>query len=138
MAAITGTEPKSVDFDALAQHLIKELPRYAIPIFLRFLPAQELTSTFKHQKVSLRNAGFDIGITETPIVPIAIGDERKAVSFWKDLLAHGLYTNAVIFPAVPRNGAILRTSCMATHNAEQIETAIGLLTELGRKHKLIP
>lgn len=67
MAAITGTEPKSVDFDALAQHLIKELPRYAIPIFLRFLPAQELTSTFKHQKVSLRNAGFDTNTIKDPM-----------------------------------------------------------------------
>lgn len=85
----------------------------------------------------LRDAGFDIGDTETPIVPITVGDERKTVSLWKDLLAHGVYTNAVIFPAVPRNGAILRTSCMATHNAEQIEQAVGLLTELGRKHKLI-
>lgn len=85
----------------------------------------------------LRDAGFDIGLTETPIVPITVGDERKVVSIWKDLLANGVYTNAVIFPAVPRGGAILRTSCMATHNAEQIEAAVGLITELGRKHKLI-
>jgi 8-amino-7-oxononanoate synthase len=98
----------------------------------------KLQANAKQLRDGVRAAGFDIGGTETPIVPITIGDERKAVSFWKDLLANGLYTNAVIFPAVPRNGAILRTSCMATHNAEQIDTAIGLLTELGRKHKLIP
>jgi 8-amino-7-oxononanoate synthase len=97
----------------------------------------KLQANAKLLRDGIRDAGFDIGITETPIVPIQIGDERKAVSFWKDLLANGVYTNAVIFPAVPRNGAILRTSCMATHNAEQIEHAVGLITELGRKHKLI-
>jgi 8-amino-7-oxononanoate synthase len=97
----------------------------------------KLQANAKILRDGLRAAGFDIGVTETPIVPITVGDERKTVSLWKDLLANGLYTNAVIFPAVPRGGAILRTSCMATHNAEQIESAVGLLTELGRKHKLI-
>jgi 7-keto-8-aminopelargonate synthetase-like enzyme len=98
----------------------------------------KLQANAKQLRDGVRAAGFDIGVTETPIVPITIGDERKAVAFWKDLLASGVYTNAVIFPAVPRGGAILRTSTMATHNSEQLDHAIGLLTELGRKHKLIP
>ena len=85
----------------------------------------------------LRDAGFDIGNTETPIVPIVIGDEVKMVSFWKELLAQGVYTNAVIFPAVPRGAGILRTSCMATHSREQLTHAIELMAELGRHHKLI-
>jgi 8-amino-7-oxononanoate synthase len=48
-----------------------------------------------------------------------------------------VYTNVSIFPAVPRGNAILRTSCMATHSAEQIETAVELMTRLGRQHNLI-
>ncbi len=85
----------------------------------------------------LRGAGFDIGATETPIVPIMIGDEVKMVSFWKQLLAGGVYTNAVIFPAVPRGAGILRTSCMATHSPAQINRAVELMGELGRKYNLV-
>jgi 8-amino-7-oxononanoate synthase len=85
----------------------------------------------------LREAGFDIGATTTPIVPILIGDERVMVGFWKELVANGVYTNAVIMPAVPRGAAVLRTSCMATHEPEQIRHAVALMAELGRRHKLI-
>jgi 7-keto-8-aminopelargonate synthetase-like enzyme len=88
-------------------------------------------------KDGLRGAGFDVGQSETPIVPILIGDELKMVSFWKQLLAGGVYTNAVVFPAVPRGGGILRTSCMATHSPEQINRAVELMAELGRKHGII-
>ena len=86
----------------------------------------------------LRDAGFDIGETVTPIVPIVVGDERKMVGFWKELLANGIYTNAVILPAVPRGAAILRTSCMATHTPEQLSRAVQLMGELGRRHGIIP
>jgi 8-amino-7-oxononanoate synthase len=85
----------------------------------------------------LRGAGFDIGETETPIVPIVVGDEVKMVSFWKELLAHGVYTNASILPAVPKGAAILRTSCMATHSRDQLNRAIELMGELGRRYKLV-
>lgn len=85
----------------------------------------------------LRSAGFDIGRSETPIVPVVVGDEVKMVNFWKELLAEGVYTNAVIFPAVPRGAGILRTSCMATHTPEQIKKGVDLMAELGRRHQLI-
>ena len=85
----------------------------------------------------LKSAGFDIGQSETPIVPIVIGEEVKMVTFWKQLLAGGVYTNAVVFPAVPRGGGILLTSCMATHTPEQINRAVELMGELGRKHGVI-
>lgn len=85
----------------------------------------------------LAAAGFDIGESETPIVPIVVGDERKMVGFWKELLANGVYTNAVILPAVPRGQAILRTSCMATHTPEQLNRAVELMADLGRRHGLI-
>ena len=97
-----------------------------------------LNANAKLLRDGLRDAGFDIGTTETPIVPIVIGDEVKMVSFWKELLAGGVYTNAVVFPAVPRGAGILRTSAMATHTPEQIERAVALMAELGRRHKIIP
>jgi 8-amino-7-oxononanoate synthase len=81
----------------------------------------------------LRAAGFNIGHSETPIVPIRIGDERKTVGFWRELLKAGIYTNASIYPAVPQGAAILRTSCMATHEPEQIKKAVATLAELGNQ-----
>jgi 8-amino-7-oxononanoate synthase len=85
----------------------------------------------------LRNAGFDIGPTQTPIVPIIIGDEVTMVGIWRALLDRGVYTNAAIWPAVGKGEAMLRTSCMATHSEQQIKTALEIICELGRDAGLI-
>ena len=98
---------------------------------------EKLNQNAKLLRDGLRDAGFDIGRTETPIVPVVVGDEVKMVNFWKDLLAEGVYTNAVIFPAVPKGAGILRTSCMATHTPEQIKKGVELMAELGRRHQII-
>ena len=81
--------------------------------------------------------GFDIANSETPIIPIRVGDEVLTAVFWKDLLDHGLYTNAVIAPAVPRGQAILRTSYIATHTDEQLDRALEIFADAGRRHGLI-
>lgn len=61
MASITGTNPDKFDFKGLTSYLLKgALPRYAIPLFLRFSQQQEVTSTFKHLKSDLKKEGFDI------------------------------------------------------------------------------
>ena len=85
----------------------------------------------------LRELGFQVGASETPIVPVRIGSEVTTAAFWKDLLEHGIYTNAVIVPAVPRGQAMLRTSYIASHTDEQLEHALDLFGELGRRHGII-
>lgn len=81
----------------------------------------------------LRSMGFDVGGSQTPIVPVNVGDEYKTVMFWKNLLAEGVYTNPAIYPAVNMKEAILRTSCMATHTEEMVETALEKFQLVGRK-----
>lgn len=88
-------------------------------------------------RAGLRALGFDIGESETPIIPIRIGEEVRTAVFWKDLLENGVYTNAVVVPAVPRGQAMLRTSYIATHTDEQLERALDLFGELGRRHGII-
>lgn len=88
-------------------------------------------------RAALREMGFNVGGTETPIVPIIIGSELKTGLFWRDLLDNGIYTNAVVVPAVPRGQSSLRTSYVATHSDEQIEGALERFGELARKHKII-
>ncbi|KAI8081974.1 uncharacterized protein B0P05DRAFT_538856 [Gilbertella persicaria] len=60
MAAIVLKEGTTIDFGDLYQYLRKKLPKYAIPLFLRFVPAMEITGTFKQQKVEFRNQGIDL------------------------------------------------------------------------------
>ncbi len=71
----------------------------------------------------------------TPIVPITIGDDWRAVLFWKALYDDGVYTNVALYPAVARGEALLRTSVMATHEREHLDRA---LTAFERVRDRIP
>ena len=57
----------------------------------------------------------------TPIVPVTIGEDWQAVRFWKALYDEGVYANVALYPAVPRGGALLRTSVMATHERSHLD-----------------
>jgi 8-amino-7-oxononanoate synthase len=66
----------------------------------------------------------------SPIIPVVIGDDIQAVLFWKALYDAGVYTNVALFPAVPRGGALLRTSVMATHEREHLDRALELFAKV--------
>jgi 8-amino-7-oxononanoate synthase len=87
----------------------------------------------RHLQDGLRSLGFDIGPTETPIVPVLIGPLEKTFLFWRKLFDAGVFTNPVVPPAVPPSQCRLRTSLMATHTPEQIDRALGIFAELGKE-----
>jgi 8-amino-7-oxononanoate synthase len=60
----------------------------------------------------------------TPVVPVVVGDDWKAVFLWKLLYEAGVYVNVMIHPAVPPSGALLRTSVMATHDPATLDRAL--------------
>jgi 8-amino-7-oxononanoate synthase len=60
----------------------------------------------------------------TPVVPVVVGDDWKAVFLWKALYEAGVFVNVAIHPAVPPSGALLRTSVMATHERETLDRAL--------------
>ncbi|MGH2762417.1 MAG: aminotransferase class I/II-fold pyridoxal phosphate-dependent enzyme [Thermoleophilaceae bacterium] len=60
----------------------------------------------------------------TPIVPVLVRDDWKAVLLWRALYDAGVYVNVAIYPAVQRGGALLRTSVMATHERDQLDRAL--------------
>jgi 8-amino-7-oxononanoate synthase len=60
----------------------------------------------------------------TPIVPVLVGDDWRAVMLWRALFDAGVYVNVAIYPAVQRGGALLRTSVMATHEREHLDRAL--------------
>jgi len=65
----------------------------------------------------------------TPIVPVVVGDDWKAVFLWKALYDAGVFVNVAIHPAVPPAGALLRTSVMATHDRDTLDQALEVFGE---------
>ncbi len=98
---------------------------------------QQVWDNANFMKQGLSELGFDIGQSETPIIPIIIGDDMRTIIFWKALFEEGLFTNPVIPPAVPPNKALLRTSYMATHTRDQLERALNILDEVGHRLDII-
>lgn len=84
-----------------------------------------------------KNLGFDIGFSETPVVPIIIGDDTQTLQTWKLLIENGVFVNPVLSPAVPPGRQLLRTSYMATHTDEQIDQVLTIFEDVGRKMGLI-
>ncbi len=82
--------------------------------------------------------GFNTGPSQTPVIPIIIGDQDGTFLTWKLLFEEGVYTNLVIPPAVPPNMSLLRTSYMATHTDEQMEFVLTKFAKIGRMLGLIP
>jgi 8-amino-7-oxononanoate synthase len=72
----------------------------------------------------LKDAGFETGPTETPIIPIYIRDDIKTYQITQRLMDEQVFVNPVIPPAVRPDSTLIRFSLMATHTFEQIETAI--------------
>ena len=85
----------------------------------------------------LKELGFNTGATQTPIIPIIIGDDELCFGFWKELFDAGLYTNPVVAPAVPQGMALLRTSYMATHTREQLTRALDIFESVGSRLGII-
>jgi 7-keto-8-aminopelargonate synthetase-like enzyme len=84
-----------------------------------------------------RGLGFDIGETQTPIVPVVIGPMEKTFVMWRRLFDAGVFTNPVMPPAVAASQCRLRTSLMATHTPQQIDFALDQFGTLGREMGVI-
>jgi 8-amino-7-oxononanoate synthase len=84
-----------------------------------------------------RSLGFDIGPTETPIIPVLIGGLVETLLFWRKLYDAGVFTNPVVPPAVPQDSCRLRTSLMATHTSDQVDFALEAFGRLGKEAGII-
>jgi 8-amino-7-oxononanoate synthase len=69
----------------------------------------------------------------TPVVPVVVGDDWKAVFLWKALYQKGVFVNVAIAPAVPPGGALLRTSVMATHDSATLDEALEKFADAKRE-----
>jgi 7-keto-8-aminopelargonate synthetase-like enzyme len=85
----------------------------------------------------LRASGYDTGLSETPIIPVRVGDSLTAFKMCKELQNAGVFVNPVVAPAVPEGDCILRVSLMATHTFEQVDIALDKITCVGRSLHVI-
>lgn len=81
----------------------------------------------------LRSLGYDIGPSETPIIPVLIGPLDRTMIMWRKMYDAGVFTNPVVPPAVPPSQGRLRTSVMATHTEAQIDFCLDAFARIGRE-----
>ena len=86
---------------------------------------------------AFKEMGYDVGPTQTPIVPLIIGDMDKCFMLWREVTDRGLFVNPAIPPAVPPGHSLIRTSYTATHTDEQLDFALDVFRKAGKKLGII-
>lgn len=90
-----------------------------------------------YMRAELRKMGFNVWTSQTPIIPVVIGEMEECFRFWKDLFEAGVYVNAVVPPAVPRGQSLVRTSYMATHTDDHLDQILEGFRKVGIKRGVI-
>lgn len=94
---------------------------------------EKLWENTRHAHKLIKEAGFDTGHTETPIIPIYIRDDFKTFQLTKELQEQGVFVNPVVSPAVASTSSLIRFSLMATHTKAQIEEAVDKIATTSRR-----
>jgi 8-amino-7-oxononanoate synthase len=94
---------------------------------------KQLWENTEYMKRELTSAGFDTGDSESPVIPLFVGDDMTAFRMTVRLEEEGVFANPVVSPAVPEGSAMLRTSYMATHTREHLDQALEALVEVGKE-----
>ncbi len=94
---------------------------------------KKLWKNAEYFKKALKELGFDIGISETPITPVMIGEDAKTMEFSKALLEEGVFVSGIVFPTVPKNKGRCRVMISASHTKEDLDHAIDAFEKVGKK-----
>jgi len=119
--------PSNVAAVAAALQVIKEEPE-------RVARVQAIA---ERMRKGFQGLGFNTLNSQTPIVPILVGDETKTFMFWRALFDAGIFVNAAVPPAVASNQSLLRTSYMATHTDDQLDRVLEIFGKVGKKINVI-
>lgn len=98
---------------------------------------QKLWENGNYLKKGLKELGFNIGNSETPITPCIIGDESTTQQFSKRLNEEGVYAKAIVFPTVPKGTGRVRNMPTAAHTKEMLDQAIAIYEKVGKEMNVI-
>ncbi|MDR7001690.1 glycine C-acetyltransferase [Neobacillus niacini] len=98
---------------------------------------QKLWENGNYLKKGLKELGFNIGNSETPITPCIIGDESLTQTFSKRLNEEGVYAKAIVFPTVPQGTGRVRNMPTAAHTKEMLDKAIAIYEKVGKEMGVI-
>ncbi|MDI6697806.1 MAG: pyridoxal phosphate-dependent aminotransferase family protein [Candidatus Saccharicenans sp.] len=99
---------------------------------------ERLWQVTNFMRESFQKLGFNTGPSQTPIIPILIGDDEKCFAMWKTLRDEGIFTTPVIHPAVPHGQALIRTSYSTNHTDEELRLVLEAFEKCGRALGIIP
>ncbi len=97
----------------------------------------QLWENTRYFRQGLAQLGFHTGMSETPIIPILVGDAVKAFQFSRELFEAGVFAMGIGYPTVPQGKARIRTIVTATHARADLEQALGVLEKVGRKLEIL-
>jgi glycine C-acetyltransferase len=98
---------------------------------------ERLWDNTRYWQAGLRELGFDLGVTQTPITPVMVGDEAKTMELMRRLRDKGVLALAVVFPTVGRGKARVRTMPSAAHTKADFDEALAAFKEVGTELGLI-
>jgi len=98
---------------------------------------ERLWENANYMRDGLKQLGYDVGGSNTPIIPVILRDDYRTVLAWHALIEEGVYTNPVVPPGVPPNQSLLRTSYMATHQREHLDRALAAFKVVGERLDLV-
>ncbi len=98
---------------------------------------ERLWNITKKMKSGFQALGYNTGPTETPIIPVMVGNDEMAFRLCRLLREDGIFTNPVIYPAVPKGQSLIRTSYSATHTEEELDTVLASFEKCGKQLGII-
>jgi len=98
---------------------------------------QHLWDLTHYAKALFVEMGFDTGKTQSPIIPLFVRDDIKALKLTQRLLEEGVFVNPVVSPAVPKEDCLIRFSLMATHTHRQIDEAVEKITRVAKELEIL-
>ncbi len=98
---------------------------------------KNLWENARYMKREFSTLGFDTGASESPVIPLVVGEDLDAYTMTLKLQERGVFANPVVSPAVPKGRSMMRTSYMATHTAEHLDIALEAFAAVGREMGII-
>jgi 8-amino-7-oxononanoate synthase len=100
-------------------------------------PRERVWHNTRKMLAGFKQLGFNIGLSQTPVIPVIVGELERVFTFWKMLFEAGIYCNPIVPPAVPAHMGLLRTSYMATHTEPMLDRVLDTFERVGKKLGII-